>query len=149
MRLTNSIDISSSALTAQRLRMDVIASNIANADVTRGQLVNGKWVPYQRKLVVMEPKAMSNFQQTLNSAMNDNTGDGVKITRIIEDRTPFKQVYNPTHPDADKNGYVLLPNVDVAKEMVDMISATRSYEANITALNASKSMFMKALEIGR
>ncbi|MEX1030989.1 MAG: flagellar basal body rod protein FlgC [Paenibacillaceae bacterium] len=149
MRLTNSIDISSSALTAQRLRMDVIASNIANADVTRGQLVNGKWVPYQRKLVVMEPKSMSSFQQTLNNAMNDNTGEGVKISKITGDRTPFKQVYNPTHPDADENGYVLLPNVDIAKEMVDMISATRSYEANITALNASKAMFMKALEIGR
>ncbi len=148
MRLTNSIDISSSALTAGRLRMDVIASNIANADVTRGQLVNGKWVPYQRKLVVMESKGMPNFQQTLNNAM-DQTGDGVKITKITGDRTPFKQVYNPTHPDADENGYVLLPNVDVAKEMIDMISATRSYEANITALNASKSMFMKALEIGR
>lgn len=149
MRLTNSLDISSSALTAQRLRMDVIASNIANADVTRGQLVNGKWVPYQRKLVVMEPKSMTSFQQTLNSAINDNTGEGVKITRVTNDRTPFKKVFNPTHPDADDSGYVLLPNVDVAKEMIDMISATRSYEANITALNASKAMFSKALEIGR
>jgi flagellar basal-body rod protein FlgC len=149
VRLTNSIDISSSALTAQRLRMDVIASNIANADVTRGQLVNGKWVPYQRKLVVMEPKSMSNFQQTLSNAMSDNSGEGVKISKITVDRTPFKKVYNPTHPDSDADGYVLLPNVDVAKEMVDMISATRSYEANITALNASKSMFIKALEIGK
>jgi flagellar basal-body rod protein FlgC len=149
VRLTNSIDISSSALTAQRLRMDVIASNIANADVTRGKLVNGQWVPYQRKLVVMEPKSMVSFQQTLNNAMNNSKGEGVKISRITEDRTPFKRVYNPTHPDADENGYILLPNVDVAKEMVDMISATRSYEANITALNASKAMFMKALEIGR
>jgi flagellar basal-body rod protein FlgC len=149
VRLTNSIDISSSALTAQRLRMDVIASNIANADVTRGQLVNGKWVPYQRKLVVMEPKSMSSFQQTLSNAMSDNSGQGVKVSKITEDRTPFKKVYNPTHPDSDEDGYVLLPNVDVAKEMVDMISASRSYEANITALNASKSMFIKALEIGK
>jgi flagellar basal-body rod protein FlgC len=149
VRLTNSIDISSSALTAQRLRMDVIASNIANADVTRGQLVNGKWVPYQRKLVVMEPKSMSSFQQTLSNAMSDSSGQGVKVSKITEDRTPFKKVYNPTHPDSDEDGYVLLPNVDVAKEMVDMISASRSYEANITALNASKSMFIKALEIGK
>ena len=149
MKLTNSLDISSSALTAQRLRMDVISSNIANADVTRGRLVNGKWVPYQRKLVVMEPKSMTTFQQTLDNAMQGGTGEGVKVSHITGDRTPFKQVYNPTHPDADENGYVLMPNVDIAKEMIDMISASRSYEANVTALNASKAMFMKALEIGR
>lgn len=148
MRLSG-LDISASALTAQRLRMDVIASNIANADVTRGQLVNGEWVPYQRKMVVMESKAASPFQQQLNKAVHSEAERGVKVTRIINDPTPPKLVYNPTHPDADVNGYVRLPNVDTLKEMVDMISATRSYEANVTALNATKAMYIKALEIGK
>ncbi|MEI7027338.1 flagellar basal body rod protein FlgC [Paenibacillus sp. y28] len=149
MRLNNGFDISSSALTAQRLRMDVISSNIANADTTRGRMVDGKWVPYQRKLVVMEPKAQVPFQQVLQGSVRDATGEGIKVSRITEDTAPFKQVYNPTHPDADENGFVQLPNVDMLKEMVDMMSATRSYEANVTALNASKSMLTKALEIGR
>jgi flagellar basal-body rod protein FlgC len=149
MRLTNGFDISSSALTAQRLRMDVISSNIANADTTRARLVNGKWMPYQRKMVTLEPNGQPNFAQTLQSAMADGTGQGVKVTRIFDDNAPLKQVYNPTHPDADENGFVMMPNVDVLKEMVDMISATRSYEANVTALNASKGMITKALEIGR
>jgi flagellar basal-body rod protein FlgC len=150
MKLTNSFDISSSALTAQRLRMDVISSNIANADTTRTKLVNGKWVPYSRKIVTMEPKANnSSFAKILDSNMRDSTGEGVQVTKIFDDTAPFKQVYNPSHPDADENGFVLLPNVDILKEMVDMISATRSYEANVTALNASKAMITKALEIGR
>jgi flagellar basal-body rod protein FlgC len=149
MRLTNGFDISSSALTAQRLRMDIISSNIANADTTRAQLVNGKWVPYHRKLVSFETKAQPTFAQTLDSAMADGTGEGVRASKIFDDSSPLKQVYNPTHPDADGNGFVMMPNVDILKEMVDMISATRSYEANVTALNASKSMISKALEIGK
>jgi len=149
MRLTNGFDISSSALTAQRLRMDVISSNIANADTTRAKMVDGKWVPYQRKLVSLETKSQPSFAQTLQGAMADGTGEGVRVNKIIEDTSPLKQVYNPSHPDADANGFVYMPNVDVLKEMVDMISATRSYEANVTALNASKSMITKALEIGR
>jgi flagellar basal-body rod protein FlgC len=150
MKLSNSFDISASALTAQRLRMDVISSNIANADTTRTKLVNGKWVPYSRKIVTMEPQASNSpFAKILDSNMRDSTGEGVKITKIFDDTAPFKQVYNPSHPDADENGFVLLPNVDILKEMVDMISATRSYEANVTALNASKAMLTKALEIGR
>lgn len=148
MRLTNGFDISSSALTAQRFRMDVISSNIANADSTRARLVNGKWVPYQRKLVTIEPKKPA-FADALQDAMNGGAGDGVRVTKVTDDQSPFKQVYNPSHPDADENGFVMMPNVDVLKEMVDMISATRSYEANVTALNASKSMITKALEIGR
>ncbi|SFL46425.1 flagellar basal-body rod protein FlgC [Paenibacillus sp. 1_12] len=148
MKLTNGFDISSSALTAQRFRMDVISSNIANADSTRAKLVNGKWVPYQRKLVTIEPKKPS-FEQALQNAQTNAAGEGVKVTQIIEDTSPFKQVYNPTHPDADENGFLMMPNVDVLKEMVDMISASRSYEANVTALNASKSLISKALEIGR
>jgi flagellar basal-body rod protein FlgC len=79
----------------------------------------------------------------------ETVGNGVRVKSIEEDSAPLKPVYNPTHPDADADGYVLMPNVDITKEMVDMISASRSYEANVTALNASKSMIMKALEIGR
>ncbi|RIX51830.1 flagellar basal body rod protein FlgC [Paenibacillus nanensis] len=149
MRLSNGFDISASALTAQRLRMDVISSNIANAETTRGSFVNGKFEPYKRKLVVLEPTAQS-FSSMLSKQMeNGGAAKGVRVAKIQEDQSPSKLVYNPTHPDADENGYVNMPNVDVAKEMVDMISASRSYEANVTALNATKSMFVKALEIGK
>ncbi|MWC26573.1 flagellar basal body rod protein FlgC [Paenibacillus sp. MMS18-CY102] len=149
MRLSNGFDANASALTAQRLRMDVISSNIANAETTRAAYVNGKFVPYARKMVVMEPAAQS-FSDVLSGQMNGATANpGVKVTKIVEDKTPPKLVYNPSHPDADEFGYVSMPNVDIAKEMIDMISASRSYEANITALNATKGMFAKALEIGR
>lgn len=141
-------DISASGLTAQRLRMDVIAANIANAESTRAQYVNGKFVPYRRKEVIMAPAAPS-FRNLLNDKLNPAGAQGVRITAIKDDPTPFKTVYNPSHPDADADGMVYLPNVDLLKEMVDLISATRSYEANVTALNASKAMFMKSLEIGR
>jgi flagellar basal-body rod protein FlgC len=149
MKLTNGFDISASALTAQRFRMDVISSNIANADTTRAKLVNGRWVPYQRKVVVMEPNRPASFSQLFQTALNGQVGEGVRVTRVIEDDSPFRIVYNPTHPDADENGYVQMPNVDILKEMVDLISATRSYEANVTALNATKAMISKALEIGK
>ncbi|CAM3355907.1 flagellar basal body rod protein FlgC [Marinicrinis lubricantis] len=150
MKLMNGFDISASALTAQRLRMDVISSNIANADTTRGQRVGNEWLPYQRKMVVMEPR-QSEFSNILEAQMNgrDGIGQGVKVTSITTDNSPYKQVYDPTHPDANEDGYVLMPNVDILKEMVDMMSASRAYEANVTSLNASKSMFMKALEIGK
>lgn len=151
MRISSSFDASASALTAQRLRMDVISSNIANAETTRASYVNGQFVPYKRKMVVLEPtNQTSSFSDLLNKQLGGTSdAQGVKATRIIEDQSPTKLVYNPTHPDADANGYVNMPNVDVAKEMVDMISASRSYEANVTALNASKAMFVKALEIGK
>lgn len=141
-------DISASALTAQRLRMDVISSNIANAETTRASYVDGKFVPYKRKLVVVEP-IQSPFRNMLTEKLDGSAAQGVQVTAIREDEAPFKMVYNPTHPDADESGMVSMPNVDVLKEMVDMISASRSYEANVTALNASKSMFSKSLEIGR
>jgi flagellar basal-body rod protein FlgC len=141
-------DTSASALTAQRLRMDVISSNIANAETTRASYVNGEFVPYRRKEVVFEPDQAS-FSDILNGKLGAQSATGVRVTEIREDSTPFKLVYNPTHPDADADGMVSMPNVDILKEMVDMISATRSYEANVTALNASKAMFTKSLEIGR
>ncbi|MFV9509864.1 flagellar basal body rod protein FlgC [Tepidibacillus sp. LV47] len=149
MKLFSTMDISASALTAQRLRMDVISSNIANVETTRGQLVNGKWQPYTRKMVVMEPYSQDSFNQVLSRYLGSSITEGVRVTKIINDPTPYKRVYQPNHPDADENGFVLYPNVDLLKEMVDMISATRAYEANVTALNATKSMLTKALEIGR
>lgn len=149
MKLTNGFDISSSALTAGRLRMDIISSNIANAETTRSRYVNGSFEPYRRKMIVMEPQQPSSFATMLEQQMQGGAAQGVKITKIIEDQSPLKQVYNPSHPDADSRGYVMMPNVDVMKEMVDMISATRSYEANVTALNASKAMIMKAMEISK
>lgn len=150
MRISSSFDISASALTAQRLRMDVVSSNIANAETTRAKVVNGEAVPYRRKEVVLSTNKPS-FADTLDSAMNGSRNgiNGVKASAIQEDQEPFKLVYNPTHPDADKDGYVKMPNVDNLKEMVDMISASRSYEANVTALNASKAMITKALQIGK
>ncbi|WP_168122257.1 flagellar basal body rod protein FlgC [Paenibacillus sp. HB172176] len=149
MKLSTGFDISASALTAQRLRMDVISSNIANAETTRGSYVNGKFEPYKRKLVVLEPLQQS-FSNVLAKQMGGNdAAGGVRVASIQEDQTPSKLVYNPSHPDADEAGYVHMPNVDVSKEMVDMISASRSYEANVTAINATKAMFVKALEIGK
>jgi len=150
LAMFSSFNISASALTAQRLRMDVVASNIANATTTRAQYVNGRWVPYQRKMVVMEAKAAQpSFSSMLEDRMQGSVGQGVRVTQIVNDSEPFKRVYNPTHPDADEEGYVLMPNVDLLKEQVDLLDATRAYEANVTALNASKAMFLKALEIGR
>ncbi|MNW66614.1 Flagellar basal-body rod protein FlgC [compost metagenome] len=112
-------------------------------------MVDGKAVPYKRKLVVLETAQKDSFSNILNSKMNSGGSQGVKVESIIEDSSPLKPVYNPSHPDADADGYVYMPNVDITKEMVDMLSASRSYEANVTMLNASKSMVTKALEIGR
>jgi len=145
-----SLHISASALTAERLCMDVISSNIANVDTTRARLVNGEWEPYRRKVVVVEPRG-EQFSSYLHAALGrtDAVGSGVRVREIADDPAPFKLVYDPDHPDAGADGYVRLPNVDPLKEMVDLIGATRSYEANVTALNASKGMLMKALEIGK
>lgn len=151
MSIFHSFNISASALTAQRLRMDVTASNIANAQTTRARIdENGEFEPYRRKMVAMQPNGQR-FKHFLQKAQSgrERLTDGVKVTGIIHDREPFKLVYEPFHPDADENGYVRYPNVDPLKEMVDLMSATRSYEANITAINASKDMLLKALEIGK
>ncbi|MBR2566703.1 MAG: flagellar basal body rod protein FlgC [Paenibacillus sp.] len=149
MNISNSFGISSSALTAQRLRMDVISSNIANAETTRASISNGEVVPYKRKVVVLEPNKPSFSTILQNQIRGGGAGEGVRVTEIREDQSPLKPVYDPTHPDANAEGYVFMPNVDIAKEMVDMISASRSYEANVTALNSTKAMITKALEIGR
>ncbi|GEL75883.1 flagellar basal body rod protein FlgC [Tenuibacillus multivorans] len=151
MSIFDGMNTSGSALTANRFKMDVISSNLANADTTRATLnEDGEWEPYRRKVVTQEPRE-ANFNSFLQKAMNrtDSPGTGVRVQSVEADPAPFKQVFNPNHPDADENGYVAMPNVDPLKEMVNLMSTTRTYEANVTALNASKSMLMKALEIGR
>lgn len=148
MSIFQAINTSASALTAQRVRMDVISSNMANMDSTRGKLVDGEWQPYRRKMVVTQPQG-GQFSSFLNKAIGSSDADGVKVTEIVEDETPFELIYDPDHPDANIEGYVAMPNVDPLKEMVDLISSTRSYEANVTAMNATKGMLMKALEIGK
>ncbi len=147
MGIFGSLDTSASALTAQRLRMDIISQNIANASTTRTQ--NG--TPYRRKVVILEENNSSvPFSAFLTEAARKKIDSkGVRISHITEDTTPFELAYDPGHPDADENGYVSMPNVDIVTEMVNMISASRSYEANITAMNTTKSMAMKALDIGR
>ncbi len=152
MTIFHGFNTSASALTSQRLRMDVISANMANAESTRATYVNGEWLPYRRKMVVMQPNQRTPFAHHLQRAQGKeegHVGDGVKVSAIIEDETPFKLVYQPEHPDSDDLGYVHMPNVDPLREMVDLMSATRSYEANVTTLNATKNMLLKALEIGR
>lgn len=143
----DALDIGASALTAQRLRMDTISQNLANVNTTRTE--NG--TPYRRKMTIFEEKSPSApFSDYLNDSSKDRlVGKGVRVSKIVEDKAPFKKVYDPGHPDADKDGYVSMPNVDVITEMVNMISATRAYEANVTSINTSKSMALKALDIGR
>lgn len=141
MILTRSLDISASGLTAERLRLDVIAGNIANANATR----TPEGGPYRRKVVVLEARQSNRF----NNILHAYEPSGVRVARIAEDQSEFPVKYEPGHPDADASGYVRLSNVNIVNEMVDMITATRAYEANATALNAAKSMARKALEIGR
>lgn len=140
----SSFNISASAMTAQRLRMDIISNNIANIDTTRTETGG----PYRRQLPVFEERRSRPFSFFLNEKMKGNY-DGVQVSAVIEDQSPFKTIYNPTHPDADEDGYLAMPNVDIVTEMVDMIDASRAYEANVTALNSLKNMALKALEIGK
>ena len=150
MSIFHSLNTSASALTSQRVRMDVISSNMANVDTTRGRMVNGEWEPYRRKTVSFQPMG-EQFSSMFNAAIGKSVpGNGVRVSKISDDReTPFKLIFDPSHPDANEQGYVEMPNVDPLREMVDLMSATRSYEASITVLNANKSMLMKTLEIGK
>lgn len=144
MAFLKSMDISASALSAQRVRMDVIAENLANITTTR--TANGQ--PYRRRYVVFQQREDEvSFSSLLERAQARSNGSGVRVSEIREDESPFKLDYNPEHPDANAEGYVQMPNVDLAVEMIDMMAATRSYEANVTAMNAIKSMATKALEI--
>lgn len=149
MGFLSAFDICASGMSAQRLRMDIAAENVANMTSTRTESGG----TYRRKDVVLESYGSGTFQDALRSASRgqgyQSGAVGVRVAQIIEDDREFKKVYNPEHPDADEEGYVSMPNVDVLKETVDSMSATRSYEANVTALNAVKLMAQKALEIGK
>ena len=147
MSMFKAIDVSATGLTAERLRMDIISKNIANANTTR----TSSGTPYRRQVPIFKESSTNlSFQQHLDAAKNGIVGgSGVEVTAVKEDKSPFKKVYDPGHPDADKDGYVQMPNVDIVAEMINMISSTRAYEANVTSINSSKSMAMKALEIGR
>jgi len=145
MDFFSAIDVSSSALTAERTRMNLISSNLANANATR----TPEGGPYKRKDAVFSATPMEN---SFNRALDGATGKQVRkveVTQIVEDQNPPRLQYDPSHPDANQQGYVAMPNVNVVEEMADMISAGRSYEANITAVQAAKSMALKTLEIGK
>lgn len=149
MAFLSSFDICASGLSAQRLRMDIASENISNIDSTRTE----EGGAYRRKDVVFESYGTNTFRDALRNAAKgkgiSSSGVGVRVAEIVEDDRGMKMVYNPGHPDADENGFVEMPNVDLLKETVDSMSATRSYDANITALNAIKAMAQKALEIGK
>ena len=145
MSLFSSFDVSASGLTAQQYRMDVIAENIANANTTRPQ----DGTPKVRKMVTLEQKGRgATLRDTLSKAREEYVGGGVKVTNVIEDtETEMVKAYDPSHPDADENGYVWYPNVNIVTEMTDLIDASRSFEANATAFNASKSIAQRGLDI--
>jgi flagellar basal-body rod protein FlgC len=148
MSMFGGMEISGSALTAQRLRMNVTAENIANAETTKGADGN----PYRRKEVTLQSVGQAGtFGSQLSRAMGSSgvAPGGVQATEITEDQTNGKLVYDPSHPDADEQGYIRMPNVDTVTEMVDLIDAQRAYEANVTAMSAAKQMFAKTLEILR
>jgi flagellar basal-body rod protein FlgC len=156
MGLFDSLAISASGLSAERLRMDVTAENLANAQSTQGP--DGQ--PYRRKEVVLQAMGSlppgNSFQTVLDGAIDGRTGAagtsagaGVQVAAIVEDENPGRRIYDPGHPDADGQGYVTMPNVDSVTEMVDLISSSRAYEANVTAMQTAKQMFTKTLELLR
>jgi len=152
MGIFSSINTAASGLSAQRTRLDVISNNIANVDTTR----TPEGGPFRRSRVIVRPRVQEPYWRSpfLPERLDNGIGKGVRIVKIDKDMdSDPKLVYDPTHPDAIKTGpqkgYVEMPNVNIVEEMVDMISASRSYEANVAVVNGSKAMFMKALEIGR
>lgn len=143
MGMFDGMNISATGMTAQRFRMDVISENIANVNTTRDE--NGE--VYRRKTVVFNEKTSLNFGDTLYNSLNVYKPDGVRVTQVVEDPSDLKMVYDPTHPDADENGYVMYPNVDTVTEMTNLIDSSRAYEANATAFNAAKAIAVKGLEL--
>lgn len=140
MDFLTSLEISGSGLQAQRKRMDIIASNLANIDTTRTE--GGG--PYRRKMVLMSEMPTEDFDRVLNTQL-----EGVQIDGVVEDKSPFRMVYNPSHPDADENGNLFMPNIDLIVEMTNMLMARRAYEANLSVIKSTRQMTIKALEIGR
>ncbi|WKD00644.1 flagellar basal body rod protein FlgC [Borreliella americana] len=149
MGLFSSINVASTGLTAQRLRIDVISNNIANVSTSR----TSDGGPYRRQRIIFAPRVNNPYWKGpfIPDYLDNGIGQGVRVASIEKDKTPLKLKYDPTHPDSisfgDKKGYVELPNVNLVEEMVDMISASRAYEANSTVINSSKSMFRSALAI--
>lgn len=143
MKAFNNMRISTSGLTAERLRMDTISSNMVNASTTRG--ADGK--PYVRKVAMFQENYRNSLDKTTGKSQKEMLG--VKAVGVIEDPSPLRNVYEPDHPDADGNGYVLMPNVNPLNEMADLIASSRAYEANVTAINTQKNILMKSLEIGK
>ena len=147
MGLFQAFDISASGMTAERFRTDIIAQNIANVNTTRTE----DGTPYRRKIVTFSEKQVTPFSDYYNTSRNaGRIGNGVKVSSVKEDKeTDFMMEYDPSHPDADENGYVSYPNVNTVTEMTNLIDATRAYEANTTAFDASKSMAQAGLQIGK
>ncbi len=141
MELFRSFQISGSALTAEKLRIDIVAGNLANIQTTR----TAAGGPYRRKTVVFGTRLARAAKQVPPAFR----GRGVRVAALVEDPNPPRREYDPEHPDADAQGFVAYPNIDLAKEMTDLITASRAYEANTTAVNTAKSLYLKALEIGR
>jgi flagellar basal-body rod protein FlgC len=139
--LNGALGASASALDVQRARMEVAVSNMANAESTRG--VDGQ--PYRRREIVLGASSIDSFDAVLGRA----DAVGVQVADIVEDQTPFRRRYEPSHPDADKEGFVAMPNVDVPEEMVDMLGAARAYQANLTAIGLIRDTIQRALELGK
>ncbi len=140
MNIISGIDVTAGALNAQKTRLDIVAQNIANAQTTRGP--NG--LPYQRKLVSFETELIRQGAGATGSSLT-----GVRVARIAPDTTPGQRVFDPQHPDATSEGYVHMPNVNMAYEMVDLMTATRAYEANLSVVKNARQMALKALDIGK
>ena len=144
MSLLDSMNLVGSALTAERFRMDIALQNMANADMTR--TADGE--PYRRKQVVFRERGLT-FQDALNTETAKVNGGGVRVTEVVESQRDFIPVYDPTHPHANEEGYVMMPNVNRTEERIDLMAASNAYEANLTALKLVQSLALKALEIGK
>ncbi len=146
MGMFQSFDISASGMTAERFRTDIIAENVANVNTTSTE----DGTPYRRKIVTFEEKNVTPFSNVLANTRQTAVGNGVKVSKVTEDyETDFTKEYDPSNPDADENGYVSYPNVNIVTEMTNLIDASRAYEANVTAFDASKSMAQAGLQIGK
>lgn len=149
MSFLDSMSITGSALTAERLRMDVALQNIAAARVTRSETdENGNAVPYARRQVIFQEKAVD-FGKLLSEQSDKSIGGGVRVTRVVKSDRDFIPVYDPDHPDANEEGYVYYPNVDTTEERIDLMDASNAYEANLTALGIVKALALRSLDIGR
>jgi flagellar basal-body rod protein FlgC len=144
MDFLSAMKISASGLTAQRLRMDTIASNLANIETTR----TPEGGPYKRKDVMFSALPLDPFSGTFNDALADQVRQ-VMVTEVVEDQSAPMMVFNPSHPDANEEGYVAMPNINLMEEMVNLINATRSFEANVQSINAAKAMALRAIDLGR